>query len=323
VLAIARRPASLAFPKVEWARADISRDDVEPLLVGADVLVHLAWQIQPSHDEATMARTNVAGSLALFDAAARAGVGAIVYASSVGTYGDGPKDRRVDETWPHDGIGTSFYSRHKATVERALDRFEASHPAIRVVRMRPSLIFKRGQGSEARRLFLGPLMPVRLLRPRLLPVLPDVAGLRFQVVHTDDVADAYRRAIVSEARGPFNIAADPVLDLPTIAAAIEARTVPVPRALASGVVDLTWRAHLQPTPVGWLEMGLRTPLLSTDRARRELGWSPTRTAVEAVVEVLEGLSSRSGEPTARLEPRVGGHVGERVTGVGSGRRAPS
>jgi nucleoside-diphosphate-sugar epimerase len=166
-------------------------------------------------------------------------------------------------------------------------------------------------------------MPVRLLRPRLLPVLPDVAGLRFQVVHTDDVADAYRRAIVSEARGPFNVAADPVLDLPTIAAAIEARTVPVPRALASGVVDLTWRAHLQPTPVGWLEMGLRTPLLSTERARRELGWSPTRTAVDAVVEVLEGLSSRSGEPTARLEPRVGGHVGERVTGVGSGRRAPS
>ena len=36
----------------------------------------------------------------------------------------GPKDRRVDESWPTTGIPTSFYSRHKAEVERLLDRFE-------------------------------------------------------------------------------------------------------------------------------------------------------------------------------------------------------
>ena len=65
----------------------------------------------------------------MFDAAARAGVGAIVYASSVGAYSDpAPRTPPVDESWPTEGIETSFYSRDKAAVERILDSFEAAHP---------------------------------------------------------------------------------------------------------------------------------------------------------------------------------------------------
>jgi UDP-glucose 4-epimerase len=169
-------------------------------------------------------------------------------------------------------------------------------------------------------LFLGPLVPVRLLRPRLIPVLPDIPGLVFQAVHTDDVAEVYRRAIVGHVAGPFNLAADPVLDLSTIAERLGARTIRVPAGLARRVVEATWWAHVQPTPVGWLEMGLQGPVMSSDRARRELAWSPRRSSLDAVVEVLEGISSRSGERTPRLRTRVGGHVSERVSGIGSGRR---
>jgi nucleoside-diphosphate-sugar epimerase len=55
--------------------------------------LHLAWLIQPSRDLAKLHETNVHGSRRVFEAAARAGVGAIVYASSVGAYSPGPKDR--------------------------------------------------------------------------------------------------------------------------------------------------------------------------------------------------------------------------------------
>ena len=78
----------------------------------------------------------------------------------------------MDESWPHDGIASSFYSRHKAAAERALDDLEAAHPGWRVVRLRPRLIFQREAGPEIRRLFGGPLVPSPLLRPELLPVLP-------------------------------------------------------------------------------------------------------------------------------------------------------
>ena len=99
------------------------------------------------------------GSARVFRAAADAGVASLVYASSVGAYSPGPKDRRVDESWPANGITSSFYSRHKAAVEKLLDRFEREHPQVRVVRLRPGLIFKREAASGIRRLFAGPFLP--------------------------------------------------------------------------------------------------------------------------------------------------------------------
>ena len=104
------------------------------LFRGAETLVHLAWLIQPSHDEQALWRVNVEGSARTFAAAAEAGVRTLIYASSVGAYSPGPKDRLVDESWPVGGVATSVYSRHKAEVERRLDDFETEHPDLRVVR---------------------------------------------------------------------------------------------------------------------------------------------------------------------------------------------
>ncbi len=52
-------------------------------------------------------------------------------------------------------------------------------------------------------------------------MLPGVRGLRFQALHTDDAADAYARAVVQEVRGPFNLAADPVIDGQVLAELLE------------------------------------------------------------------------------------------------------
>src|SRR4051812_47709671 len=48
VVGIARRRPDTALPKVTWRTADIVKDDLVPVLAGADVVVHLAWLIQPS-----------------------------------------------------------------------------------------------------------------------------------------------------------------------------------------------------------------------------------------------------------------------------------
>ena len=159
ILGVARRRPELDAPNVQWADADIVHDDLTPHFRGADVVVHLAWLIQPSRDLRALRAVNVEGSARVFRAVADAGVPALVYASSVGAYSPGPKDRPVDESWPTNGIPTSFYARHKAEVERLLDRFEEEHPAVRTVRLRPGLIFKRDAASEIRRLFAGPFLP--------------------------------------------------------------------------------------------------------------------------------------------------------------------
>ena len=121
VVGIARRLPEHPMAKVEWRTADVAADDLRPLFDGADAVVHLAWAIQPSHDEAVMERTNVEGSRRVFAAVAAAGVPALVHASSVGAYSPGPKDEAVEESWATGGIVSSAYSRHKAAVERLLD----------------------------------------------------------------------------------------------------------------------------------------------------------------------------------------------------------
>ena len=240
VLGVARRvPAARAAGKVEWARADITTDALAPVVEGADAVVHLAWAIQPSRDEPALRAVNIGGSARVFDAVARAGVPVLVHASSVGAYSAGPKDEPVDESWPLDGVQTLFYARHKAEAERLLNRFEHEHPEVRTVRLRPALIFKRESGTEQRRLFAGPLIPAFLVRPDLIPFVPDAPRLRFQAVHTDDVARAYCLAVMRDVRGAFNIAADPVLDADRLARLLRARRLPAPGFLR-GVAAFTW-----------------------------------------------------------------------------------
>jgi UDP-glucose 4-epimerase len=318
VLGLARRRPQIEMAKTAWVTADVAGDDLAGHFRGADAVVHLAWLIQPSHDPFAMWRTNVVGTERVLRAAAEAGVGALVCASSVGAYSPGPKDRQVDEHWPTHGITTSSYSRDKAYQERLLDLFERDHPAIRVVRLRPVLTFKREAASQIRRFFLGPLVPGSLARPGAIPVVPRVKRLRTQAVHADDVGEAYRLAVVGDARGPFNLAADPVLDADILAGLLGARPVRVPASLLKAGAAATWRLHLQPVSPGWLDLALQSPLLDAGRARSELGWQPRSSATEALQDLLAGLRQGAGANTPPLHPQASGplRLREFRTGVG-------
>lgn len=297
LVGIARRPPEgTAVDGVRWVGADITEPGLSSQLEGADAVVHLAWLIQPSRDLDQLWAVNVAGTENVLRSVAEARVRNLVYASSVGAYSEGPEDREVDETWPTHGIPTSTYSRQKAYVERLLDTFELEHPEVRVVRLRPALIFKAEAASEIRRFFLGAFAP----SVGRVPLVPKLTGVRFQAVHSWDVAEAYRLATVGDAHGAFNIAAEPVLDLADVADLAGARTVPVPTRLLRPAAAATWRMRLHPVEPGWLDLAARSPIMATRRAREVLGWSPRRTAREAVGELLEGLSEDAGGPTPTL-----------------------
>jgi nucleoside-diphosphate-sugar epimerase len=219
----------------------------------------------------------------------------------VGTYSPRADDRPVDESWPREGIPASWYSRHKAEVERRLDALERRHPELRVVRLRPAITTKREAASEQRRLFAGPLLPRRLLRPGWIPFVPDVPGLALQLAHADDVADAYRRAATSDVGGAFNIAADDVLDPAAIARLLGTRAIRFPRRLLRGLAHATWLARAQPTSPDWIDLAVGAPVLDSSRARTELGWTATHSAEETLREVVEGIREGAGGATPPLK----------------------
>ncbi|WP_433224075.1 NAD-dependent epimerase/dehydratase family protein [Dactylosporangium sp. CS-047395] len=305
IVGVARRlPSGAEYSGMVWRSCDIGAPQAVGELTGifrdADAVVHLGWQIQPSHDRTALRRTNVDGSRAVIDAAVEAGVGALVVASSVGVYAPGPKDRRVAEDWPATGVAASSYSRDKVTLEGMLDAVE---DRLRVVRLRPGLIFQRDAGSEIARYFLGPLVPVRLLRFGRVPVIPDNPRLRLQAVHADDVADAYARALTSEVRGAFNIAADPVLTPSVAAEMFHGRTVPVASSVLRTAAAVTWRMHLQPVDAGWVQLALSAPIMDTTRAATELGWRATVDATDALRELAAGMAHRAHADTPPMSAK--------------------
>src|SRR5919112_1014438 len=229
--------------------------------------------------------------------------------------------RDLNKQWMINVEGSMRVARasKKAGVERRLDRFESEAPDVRVVRMRPGLVFKKEAAQGIRRLFAGPFLPSPLVRADLINAVPDIPNLRGQIIHSYDVGEAFRLAILNdEARGAFNLAAEPVLDPEELGRILGARPVPVPAQVARAGARLSWQLRLQPVSEGWLDMATSVPIMDTGRARRELGWEPQRSADEALLDLLEGFRTGAGLDTRPLSPKTGGpfRIREILTGVG-------
>ncbi len=316
VVGLARRPPETDQAKTTYVAADVGEDDLVPHLEGADVVIHTAWLFQPTHSPLVTWQANAVGSVRVFEAAETAGVGALVHTSSVGAYTPA-HGRYVDESWPTHSVPTAAYGREKAYAERALDGLEARNPQMRVVRMRPCFIFQRSSAAAQRRLMAGPFVPTSLLRPGRLPVVPWPSGLRIQTMHSDDVAEAFRLVALDEdARGAYNVAADPVVDAVVVGRVLGARVVPVPAAAARAALDVLWRLHVVPAEPSLMDLVMGLPLLDTTRLR-DLGWAPRVPADEALAEVLHGMADHAGGDTPSQAPDTPStRADEIATGVG-------
>ena len=173
---------------------------------GADAVVHLAWQIQPSHDRGAVAdqRARQPRRHRRRDRGRRAEPDV---ASSVGVYAPGPKNDLVGEDWPATGVAASSYSRDKVTLEGCSTPSSDRDPG-RAAAARPDLPARRA-APRSPATSLGPLRPDPVAAIRQGTGGPANPPLRLQAVHADDVADAYVRAIESDVRGAFNVAAEP------------------------------------------------------------------------------------------------------------------
>jgi hypothetical protein len=63
-----------------------------------------------------------------------------------------------------------------------------------------------------------------------------------------------------------------------------------------------------------VRLATAAPLLSTERAERELGWRPRMDALTALAELIDGMARGAGTPSPPLRPR--GRPDLRVPGYG-------
>jgi nucleoside-diphosphate-sugar epimerase len=295
VLAMARRPfdpRQLGWSKTEYRQGDIlDRAAVDALVAGADVVVHLAFIVV----EATAASydINIAGSRNVFAATREAGAARLVYTSSVAAYGYYDVGGLLTEDMPTRGTERHAYSHQKAEVERVLRDALAGadtdayvfRPCIVAGPLAPALVnnlpyVRYGQKVPAAARALARRIP------GVKPVLPD-HGVRIQLVHHDDVADALVLAVLGKgAPGVYNLAGEGTIRPRDIARELGWRWVPVPKQAVDVTAEAVARVPALEVQAGWLE-ALRTPMLmDCSRARGELGWRPRYDTRQALREVV-------------------------------------
>jgi nucleoside-diphosphate-sugar epimerase len=304
IVSLDLRPPAEAASKLRHVEADIRGPDLAAHFSGCDAVVHLAFIVAAPRPRAEVNAVNVEGSRNVFRAAAAAGVKKIVYTSSVAAYGvlPGHPVPIVEET-PRRYQPDFLYAATKHQVEAFLDGFEAEHPALRVVRLRPGVFF--GAGME------HPLG--QALRRGVFPVFTDAP---LPVVWDEDVAEAIVAALKADVRGAFNLVADEPLTSQELAALGGFRLLRLPPALRAGLARVG--AVLSRIGIGqgmdpaWVQKASPTMIVSAERARRVLGWRPRCPTAADVIRRFAATVPRGPDRRVALFMRAAG-VGLRRT----------
>jgi UDP-glucose 4-epimerase len=267
-------PPAAYRPKTQFERVDVrDRDAVRSALErsGTDALIHLAFILNPSHDEQFIYDVDVNGAHNVLEAAAAAGTSQVLVASSSTAYGafpDNPVPLTEDD--PVRGVPGFPYARHKTESDRLCQLWAAAHPDRVMTIVRPCIVF-------------GPTVDNYVVRVwTKVPFTADTGHLEspIQFVHEDDVVEAMTELLLGRHAGAFNVAGDGLMTLRECAEIVESPIRKMPLRAYRALARAMWAARLSEAPPGQIEFALHPWVVSSEKLKQTTGWSPRFTSRE-------------------------------------------
>jgi UDP-glucose 4-epimerase len=289
VVADVRPPASFR-PKTSYAALDVrDKSAVRELLERErpDCVVHLAFLLNPIHDEAVMYDVDVNGTQNVLEAASAAGVRQMLVTSSTTAYGafaDNPVP--LTEENPVRGAPDFSYARDKAESDRLCQLWALEHPERVMTIVRPCIVFGPDVDNYIVRLWLR--QPFRADFG-----MPDQP---MQFVHVDDVADALIRLLEGRHAGVFNVAADGYISVVEAADLLGLKPRRVPYRLMKRIAAALWRARISEAPAGQLEFVIHPWVASNEKVKQATGWTPRWTSREVFELTMKAKGKLAASP---------------------------
>jgi 2-alkyl-3-oxoalkanoate reductase len=292
---------------IELATGDVTdAASIERAVAGVDRVFHCAALVGDWLDKDDIRRVNVDGTANVLDACAAAGVGRLVYISSLAVLGT-KHHHGTDESAPYAETG-DVYSDAKIESERLVRSF-ADEGRVETVVLRPGFVYGPGD-----RQFLPRLLDS--LATRRFVYVGDGSKL-LNIVYIDDLARAALLAADTElaAGEAFNLTDGTETSLREFVTSICEQTgLPAPtRRLRPSVA---WALTYTLEAVAKARRAKEAPRLnrarmkflyynqhfSIEKARRDLGFEPRFTYREGLPPTLESFRLASGRPGAAGAP---------------------
>jgi UDP-glucose 4-epimerase len=324
VVALDVRPVERAqqLPGVVYETGDIRDPELAKRLEahGIDTVVHLAAVVTPGPESTRELEyeVDVLGTENVLRACVAAGVRRLVYTSSGAAYGyhaDAPQ--LLDETQPLRGNPEFAYADHKRLAEEALARCREEHPELEQLVLRSGTILGESVAS-----------PISAIFDR--PVVVGVRGAAtpFVLIWDEDVAACIAKGVLEGRSGIYNLTGDGAITLREIAHRLRKPFLPLPAWLLDGVLRSLQALGLSSRGPEQVDFLRYRPVLSNERLKRELGFTPRTTSdgcferyraarfapppqvagLRDAVVVVTGGGSGIGAALARRAARIGARV---------------
>ncbi len=254
---------------ISFRKMDVRKPEVEEFMKGADVVVHMAFILNPPKDREFARDVNINGTHNILRAAKKNKVKKVIVLTSASTYGAHPDNPLfMKEDFPLRGdLNFGFwYSEDKAVQDRITQTFAKENPDIKVCILRPAIVFGKNVNNFISQGFFNP--PIVGIFRKNIP---------FQYIHEDDVARAIMLTIENDdAQGPFNFSGDGVVTMKRGAEIMRKPVIYIPPPLHRPLYEIMrMQGILDPlTPFASIDFFKYPWTLDTERAYNILGFSP-------------------------------------------------
>jgi UDP-glucose 4-epimerase len=197
-----------------------------------DVLIHAAFELDPTRDEPDSYDVNVNGTFNVLAAASAGGVPRVCVTSATMAYGARPGNPvPIDESQPVFGHARYMYARHAAEADRIAQLWATLHRQRLMTIVRPCTIFGPGADNHL----------VRMWETRA--VFPDfgTGDQPTQFMHIDDAVEGYAMLIDAAQPGPFNLVPDGEITWHQCAALAGSEVRPVREQSFTGLAEGIWK----------------------------------------------------------------------------------
>jgi UDP-glucose 4-epimerase len=276
-----KRP-DITLKKAKFYRIDLTETLADAQIAeilkkeNVDTLVHTAMPVTPPHDMARAHELISVGSMYICNAASEAKVRKLILSSTADIYGAFPNNPNYlsEDHPPRAGANSSFLA-DKIDAENAFLKFAKRQPDRVVTILRYATI-------------LGPTIESFKTQYLSRPIVPTVLGYdpMVQVIHEEDLLQAFKIVITEDHPGIFNIASRGVLPLSKVIKLMGKVNFPMLLVGLKSLVQILWYLDISPAPANRLDYLKYLCCVSTDKAERELGFKSKYSCKDAIFDFI-------------------------------------